>query len=795
MPLTYRIKSQFPLLLSILVASMLFTYFPVAAQQKPDSASKNTNIIILGNEMGEYIQKDSNNTVHKLLWDVKLLHGSDTLYCDSAFFYKNKNSVEAYGDVVVRQADGTEAFAEYMRYQGNTKVVYMKGTATKEVQLSDGKNSSLWSKEIEYNLNTKTGKYKNGGFLQTEATYLTSNTGTYNLKSKDARFQGNVDVSDPDYHAVSTDLGYNTDTRVAVFFGPSVVTNDKSVLHTSNGVYDTRNRVAHFVDRSSIFNDAQYIEGDTLDYNRNSGFGRARGNVIVIDTTQKSTLYCGEAHYNEIQKTLLAFHNPLMKTINGKDSLFIKADTFFSEPASLQEHKMTAQDSLERTVGEIQSAIEKDSTGMEMVDSLGFPLDSTAVKTDSLAVHAKDTIKQQVPVDSATAKKIKDTLTTGAHPQPARDTAFTQMEELPFTYAPPEPEDSTAVQKMPADSAAAKSMKNKMDALVYGRNKEKRTISTTADTLHVEENSMAARSRMDSATQAYNNRPQQRDTAGPRYFVGYHHVLIFSDSLQGKCDSIRYSQVDSVLRMFKDPVLWPQKSQLKGDVIYMQMDSGKLKEIYVPRNAIMVSRSGPEQAGMFDQIQGNAIKGFLRNNKMDSLIAWPNASSIYFITQDDGAYVGSSEAKSEKIEVLFDNDKIKRIYYRTDVTQTTTPMKDVTPSQLRLSRFLWREKERPQTLEAFLDGVSLPHEPELFGQPDNMPEEQAESGTGKKDTKGKDKKKKDSKAKEEEKQDTISAPGKRNTMQMEEAKPTAPESKQDKFNNRNKQQQQDTTKK
>lgn len=713
--------------------SMLFTCFTGSAQIKADSATRKTSsILILGNEMGEYIQKDSNNVVHKLLWDVKLLHGSDTLYCDSAFFYKNKNSVEAFGDVVVRQADGTEAFADYMRYQGNTRVVYMKGKGMTEVQLSDGKENSLWSKEIEYNLTTKTGKYRNGGFLQTKETYLTSNTGTYNLKTKDARFQGNVEVSDPEYHAVSTDLGYNTDTRVALFFGPSVVTNDKSILYTTNGVYDTRNRIAHFTDRSSILSDAQYIEGDTLDYNRNSGFGRARGNVIAIDTTQKSTLYCGEAHYNEIRKTLLAFDKPLMKTINGKDSLFIKADTFFSEPANLEGKKLSAQDSLEQTVGEIQSAVERDSfsltdSAMAVPDTLLPEADSLMLPqqhNDSLPAlpRPKDSLAgtgHRNPVDTL-AKAGKASMSI-AQPE-VTDTTGMPMDDLPFTYDMPDMEDSLAVPPKPADSSGIKSMKSRMDGLVYGRNRERGTIATTADTVQVQENSIDARNRMDSVSHTYNNRPQQADTSGPRYFVGYHHVLIFSDSLQGKCDSIRYSQVDSLLRMYKDPVLWPQKSQLKGDVILMQMDSSKLKEIYVPRNAIMVSRSGPEQAGMFDQIQGNAIKGFLRNNKMDSLIAWPNASSIYFITQDDGAYVGSSEAKSEKIEVLFENDKIKRIYYRTDVTQTTTPMKDVTPSKLRLSRFVWRGKERPETLDAFLDGVSLPHPTELFGRTEKTPE-------------------------------------------------------------------------
>ena len=39
------------------------------------------------------------------------------------------------------------------------------------------------------------------------------------------------------------------------------------------------------------------------------------------------------------------------------------------------------------------------------------------------------------------------------------------------------------------------------------------------------------------------------DTSKPRYFIGYHHVKIYNDSLQGICDSLYYSQKDSLLRL------------------------------------------------------------------------------------------------------------------------------------------------------------------------------------------------------------------------------------------------------
>lgn len=651
--------------------------------------------MILGNDMSEYIQSDS-VTVQKLLWNVKLLHGSDTLYCDSAFFYTNKNSVEAFGDVVIRQADGTVALADYMRYTGNNKVVYMKANkAMGEVQLDDGKENSLWSKEIEYNLITKIGKYRKRGYLQTATTTLSSNTGEYNMKTKDARFRGDVDVQDPEYHAVSSDLGYNTDTEVAKFFGPSVVSNDKSILQTSNGNYNKRNKKAHFVGRSSILNEAQYIEGDTLNYDRITGYGYAFGDVIAIDTGMKITLYCNHAHYNEIYKTLLAYGKPLLKKADGKDSLYMKADTFYCAPDSSKGLIMSAQDSLQKTADELRGSVGVDSTASKL-DSLG-----TVSATDTVIVPLKESLDYTDSVD---------TFSLILHEQDSLDTTIDDSVKM----APPP---DIAVQKQNNKDTVLNAIKQRMDAMVYQKgNVESGQISSegkdTANSLSVERQRV-----LDSTALTYNNTPNNADTSGPRFFRGYHNVLIYSDSLQGKCDSIRYSQVDSLLRMYKNPLLWPRNSQLKGDVIYMLMDSSKLKEVHVPKNAIMITRSGPEKAGMYDQIQGNYIKAYLRDNKMDSLIAYPNASSIYYVKDEEDAYVGANEGKSERIEVYFENEEIDKIYYRVDVELKTTPMKDVTPASLKLSRFSWDEKARPKTLEEFLDGRILPPGPQLFSFP------------------------------------------------------------------------------
>jgi lipopolysaccharide export system protein LptA len=311
--------------LSLCFLLMAFTRMEVKAQG--DTAKKVPIEILPGKTLFQFVQTDSGN-VNKLIGNVNLKHGETLMYCDSAYIYPEKNNVQAFGNVNIVQPGGTNVQSDYLRYIGNTKMAYLKGN----VSLTDGKNN-LWAEELEYNVGTKVGVYTQGGTLQSDATTLSSNEGVYNVRSKDARFTGEVFVSDPQYNVTSVDLGYNTETKIVRFFGPSVVTNEKSVLKTSSGTWDGKNEIAHFVTRSSIETQEQYIEADNMDYNRKTGWGIAVGKVIAIDTTQHTTMYCGYARYNEITRKMLATIKPVMKQQqNKKDSLFIRADTFYSAP-------------------------------------------------------------------------------------------------------------------------------------------------------------------------------------------------------------------------------------------------------------------------------------------------------------------------------------------------------------------------------------------------------------------------------------------------------------------------------
>lgn len=673
-----------------ILLGLLFLSFGILNAQQistQDTSKKKSQIHILENEYGEFLISDTLN-VQRLIGNVKLLHDSDTIYCDSAFFYQERNTAEAFGDVLILQADGTEAIADYMRYTGNTKMVFMKGNVT----LTDNKGNDLWSEEITYNLKTKIGHYYKNGTLLSDNTLLSSREAEYNLRTKEARFKHNVVVNDPEYHVLSKDLGYNTETKVVTFWDASVVTNEESMLQTSSGKYNTIDKTSSFTKRSSIFNDGQYIEADTLNYDKISGWAIGRGNVIAIDTAQKSTLYSGVVMYNEISKKMYAFAHPILKTIRDDDSLYIRSDTIFSAPAVKPIRILSAEDSLQMTADELLASTSNIDTVSATADEL---LDELLRN-----MHDEEFIDSMDITISDSINLSENEKTETIHP-PKQDTVTLKGLE--------QNNDAKDIGEYRAGKRTAHNEKADKIHQLTEKIAPKAVDSNTANSPFVYSDSLG------SETYYKYNKDQKEDTS-LRFFVAYYNVRIYSDSLQGKCDSLYYSQVDSTIRMNVNPILWTDKGQLKGDTILMILDSNKLSEIYVPRNAILISRSGPEQANFFNQIQGNTIRGFLNNNKIDSLIAQPNAMNIYYVQDEADAYIGVNESQSARIQINFENDEISSIYYLRDMSGTTKPMLEIDPAALRLNRFQWHEAEKLKNFEEFLgDECALP-EPQLMHQ-------------------------------------------------------------------------------
>jgi hypothetical protein len=73
------------------------------------------------------------------------------------------------------------------------------------------------------------------------------------------------------------------------------------------------------------------------------------------------------------------------------------------------------------------------------------------------------------------------------------------------------------------------------------------------------------------------------------------------------------------------------------------------------------------------------------------------AECIYFLQDEDSAYSGINESKSDIMDLYFKEKQINKVVFRSSVTGTIWPMKDKTPTEMRLEGFNWLEEKRPKT--------------------------------------------------------------------------------------------------
>ena len=659
----YSLQAALFIFKSLLIC--LFTVclsFAASAQQ--NDTSKIT-IKILNTRVITFNKTDSGE-YRKFIDSVAFLEGTDTLYCDSAYQNSLTKNFEAFGDVRISQQDGTQGTSDYLRYTSDKKLAYMKGNVT----LTDGKNK-LNCEALTYDLGTKTGEYFDWGTLHSDSTYVTSKTGVYNVHTKDARFKVDVLITDPKYHITSQDLGYNTETKMETFFSKSTVISDsgRSILTTGKGTYDSKNVIARFTGPSSIWYDGQYIEGDSMHYNKQTGYGYAIGNVVSIDTAHHSTLYCGHAVYFKKQRILWAMIKPVMEQVNGKDTIFMRADTFYTAPmVKLDIPKSKIQspkpiDSVGAVVGRVDSVKAVDSSVKSAVPKSG---------SDNIGSHlGKRNEKDSVAKIAGVADSVKQTKS-----QIAKSKLPTWR--LPeYKYRIPDFMTDTSNAK-PVKVMIGEAASQPQPVVTNGKKGKKSKVKIP-------------RLKMADTAEA--------DTTAPMYFVGYNHVKIFSDSMQGKCDSVCYTRSDSIVRMINVPILWAHNSQITGDTILLYLDSNKLRKMYVPNNAFLVSRSGPEQAHLFDQVQGKTLTGYFKNNTITEMTVFPNAECIYYATDKAKAYIGVDEATSTRMRIFFADQNITFIKFTQDAKHTITPMEKADLPNMKLSRFKWLFDQRPQSKE------------------------------------------------------------------------------------------------
>ena len=180
-----------------------------------------------------------------------------------------------------------------------------------------------------------------------------------------------------------------------------------------------------------------------------------------------------------------------------------------------------------------------------------------------------------------------------------------------------------------------------------------------------------------------------------RYLQIYHHVRIFSDSLQAVADSVYYSGLDSIFRLFTNPVAWAGGYQVTGDTMFLFTKNKKPDRLYVFENSLVVGKSS---VNMYNQIKGNTLNGYFKEGAIDYMRSKGSAEAVYYIKDDSLALVGVNRVnKADVIDMIFLNKQLNKVVLRQDADGVMYPIRKVNLEEMKLRNFKWLDERRPKT--------------------------------------------------------------------------------------------------
>jgi lipopolysaccharide export system protein LptA len=264
--------------------------------------------------------------VQKLVGDAQFKHQEALMFCDSAYFYKETNTIDAFGHVRINQGDTLNLYGDLLVYDGNTRIA----TVTGKVVKLDNPNFTLTTDRLIFDRINNTADYYSGAIIESknDTNVLISQIGHYFTNFQLFTFKDSVVLSNPNFVMNSDTLKYFSNTEMVNFLGPTTIKGDSNLIYCENGWYDTKLDRSKYYKNAYIITDEKKLEGDSLYYDRVIGFGKALGNMTITDTAQNIIISGGHGEVYEQKDSAVISQTPTLVQIIDGDSLFMHADTF-----------------------------------------------------------------------------------------------------------------------------------------------------------------------------------------------------------------------------------------------------------------------------------------------------------------------------------------------------------------------------------------------------------------------------------------------------------------------------------
>lgn len=590
---------------------------------------------------------------------VTFLHNNTYLICDTAYWYVDLRRINAFGHVKLLQ-ERTQLTSEQLTYLVDEDLAQFRGSL---VQLQDEDNNLLRTRHLDYNTHDSVAVFAHGGALRDkDGQLIESEDGSYDSKVKIFRFTNDVNMFTDSIFVKTASLVYESDKDFATFGYATDVWKDENMLSSDDGWYDRRDSLFFFRRNVHMMNNDQEGWCDTLYYYRGSGNLRMHGNVQVSDTTRNTFSLAGKMFYVDSLSMITLCEDPaVMMKIEQEgaapDSLWFGADTM-----------------IYRTVPR-------------------YALDESVIKAsrsrlDGINVDPVGEFRKKAAVEKAQkdAKAAEEDPNSAAAAAKRREAYLASLRDKKAGVsgkagpAPQAPESATSSPDGPAPNPSADSLSVSRDTLSIPRD----SLSAVRDSLTTARDSAAVPA------------VEKKDSTKIGFLTALRNVRMYRQTMQVSCDSLEYNDVDSLARMYKEPVIWNETNhQYSADSIYALIRGGGMEKANLMSDSFIIIR---EDSLHYDQIKSTESVAYFKENRLIRYDALGGANALFYVEEKgDLATVNAKETKM--LSALFKKETIDRVYYFDMAKSDAYPVCQMSREDQRLKGFNWDETKRPRSRE------------------------------------------------------------------------------------------------
>ena len=498
------------------------------------------------------------------------------------------------------------------------------------VQLTDKDHNTLRTRHLDYNTKDSLAIFKNGASMRDkDGQIIESFNGTYDSKVKKFTFIDNVNMFTDSIFVKTSELIYESEKDLATFASVTDVWKDDNMLSSSRGWYNKGQEVFFFTDNVHLMSEDQEGWCDSLYFKRMTSDIEMLGNAQVTDTTRNVFALAGRIEYLDT----------LSKT------------TLTRKPAVISQTE------------EEDGSIDTVYLGAEKLVYFAIPM----FKVDSLALVGAEKRLKDLDVDPV-----------GEYRRKAAEEAAKAAEESALNDP---------------NLAAKKAADEKRRAEAAAKAQKEKTLAAEADTLAVSDVA-------DADTLAVESEPVDSVAVAPKvdstrigFLEAIKNVKIYKKNMQVVCDSLLYTDIDSLARLYQNPMIWQEKTrQYAADSITLVVNGGTMQKASLMSNAFVTLQQDETH---YNQIRGTEMLAFFGDKSaLERFDVLGGASALFYI-EENGVLATVNKTDSKMLSATFKNGEIERIYYYDQPKNDAFPKVQLSKDERNLKGFNWQPDLRP----------------------------------------------------------------------------------------------------